>query len=135
MNWTVRRLRTPDQLQPGWCENNAFWSVIGWTECGRRALLHVVAQLRILVVDDDEALRRAIVRVVRREFFVVDVESMTAAVRELERAPYDVVITDHKMPSGSGADLLAVVRRRWPFVRRILTSGDEVEPGALADAE
>lgn len=52
------------------------------------------------------------------------VTSGLKAIRELEsNGPFDLVVSDLKMPGLSGYDLLVVVAERWPVARRILLTG------------
>jgi DNA-binding response OmpR family regulator len=47
--------------------------------------------------------------------------------------PYHVLVTDIGLPDGSGWDLIAVVRERWPAVRIGVVTG--WEPRATAGSE
>lgn len=81
---------------------------------------------RILFVDDQanvlEALRRQL-HPYRHEWEMVFVESGAEALRRLEAAPFDVLVTDMRMPGMSGSDLLQAVRQQYPQVVRIVLSG------------
>jgi HD-like signal output (HDOD) protein len=81
---------------------------------------------RILFADDDapvlDGLRTRLYRQSSR-WQMVFVESAAQAIAELERAPFDVIITDMRMPGTDGAELLKVVSERWPDVVRIVLSG------------
>jgi HD-like signal output (HDOD) protein len=46
-----------------------------------------------------------------------------AALRELERAPFDVLVSDMRMPDVDGLTLLTAARERWPRMARIVLSG------------
>ena len=81
---------------------------------------------RILVVDDDPVLRRTLVRILESLFDIVLAESVAGALEELERSPYDVVLSDDKMPDGLGRALLATIRLRYPSTRRVLMSGQDI---------
>jgi DNA-binding NtrC family response regulator len=81
---------------------------------------------RFLIVDDDPLVCRAMARVLERHGHV-DIASGVGEAREaLERATYDVILSDDKMPDGKGRTLLALVRDRYPECRRFLMSGDDV---------
>ena len=68
---------------------------------------------RVLVVDDEENLRRMLQTLLKREGYdPVGVPSVDSALLELGNRPYDIIITDLRMPGRSGMDLVDEVRRR-----------------------
>lgn len=81
---------------------------------------------RVLFADDDapvlDGLRARLYRQSGR-WQMVFVESAARAIAELERAPFDVIVTDMRMPGTDGAELLQTVSERWPDVVRIVLSG------------
>jgi two-component system NtrC family sensor kinase len=80
----------------------------------------------VLVVDDEEHVRGALTRSLRREHLsVVSAGSAAEALAFLERAdPLPlVVISDLQMPGMDGVAFLGEVRRRWPRVQRVLLTG------------
>ena len=78
---------------------------------------------RVLLVDDDSASRSALARLlVARDASVVEAASLEEAVRRLEAERFDLVISDQRLPHGSGVELLARVRHSWPAVARVLMS-------------
>jgi HD-like signal output (HDOD) protein len=81
---------------------------------------------RILFVDDDasvlDALRN-ILRKRRNEWDMVFAIGASAAMSELAKAPFDVVVTDMRMPGMDGAALLKHVRDSFPGAARIVLSG------------
>lgn len=80
---------------------------------------------RILLVDDDALLRTALTRLYRRFYDIVCAESSTEALLRLEDSgPFDIVVSDHQMPEGTGTELLHKVREQYPHVGRLLLSGD-----------
>lgn len=83
-------------------------------------------RLKVLFVDDEsrvlDGLRRQF-RVLRSEWDMRFVDSGAAALRELEREPADVVVTDMRMPGMTGSQLLLEVQKRWPSSARIILSG------------
>jgi HD-like signal output (HDOD) protein len=54
---------------------------------------------------------------------MVFVESGERAIAEIELRPFDVVISDMRMPGMDGAALLKIVAERWPHTIRIVLSG------------
>ncbi len=96
-------------------------------EGGMRALLWLPAfrpeRHRILVVEDDPAVRRALVADLRRERFDVSgVGSLAAVSAELE-SPLSTVVTDLSLSDGSGAELMELLAEEYPQVGRIVVSG------------
>ncbi|MGH7819955.1 MAG: response regulator, partial [Candidatus Binatia bacterium] len=68
-----------------------------------------VSQGRILLADDEDAIRESLAQVLAEEGYDVDTAADgDLALAALDKAEYDVVITDLRMP---GADGLAVLRR------------------------
>jgi two-component system, NtrC family, response regulator AtoC len=68
---------------------------------------------RVLVVDDEENLRHMLQTLLKREGYEpVGVPSVDSALRELGNLPYDIIITDLRMPGRSGMELVDEVRRR-----------------------
>jgi EAL domain-containing protein (putative c-di-GMP-specific phosphodiesterase class I) len=89
---------------------------------------------RVLIVDDEETLRKAIGRILRRAGFdVVEVDGGRAAIAALEAKSFDVILSDVHMPDGGGLDLLRSVRRVDLDVPMLLMSGaPDVESAAKA---
>ena len=78
----------------------------------------------MLVVDDEPAIVRALVRLFRRHG--VDLRtagSAAEALSVLEAFTPEVVISDFKMDGLNGLELLRIVADRFPGARRILLSG------------
>lgn len=77
----------------------------------------------LLIIDDDEGVRRALVRALKREPFVIHVtESGEDAVSFLQdhAASISTVICDFKMPGMNGIETLDAIGRRYPEITRIL---------------
>lgn len=89
---------------------------------------------RLLFVDDDvmvlAGLRRAL-HDMRQEWEVTFAPGGQAALDALERAPFDAVITDMRMPSMDGAQLLERVKDHYPEVVRIVLSGQSEKEAVL----
>jgi len=85
------------------------------------------AALSVLLVDDEEGLRRALVSFLkRRGMHVIAVEDGSDALRVLRRERFDVIVSDVRMPGMSGAEFLERVRREQPAMvnRLIFSTGD-----------
>jgi DNA-binding NtrC family response regulator len=66
---------------------------------------------KVLIVDDESSIRRILVANLRKDSHVlVEAEGLTAGAALLAREDFDVVLTDQKMPDGSGLDVLQKVR-------------------------
>lgn len=79
----------------------------------------------VLVVEDNEALRRVVLRqVAELGYRVLEAEHAAAALTILKREPVAVILTDIMMPGGmNGVALAREARERWPDVKVVLTSG------------
>jgi two-component system response regulator HydG len=71
---------------------------------------------RILVVEDNDTLRRGVCRALRENFGVVDEAGAgdAALARIASAAPYDVVVTDVRLPGADGAAVLRAALERDP---------------------
>ena len=81
---------------------------------------------RILLVDDERAILEGLrYRLHRagRKWEINCVDSGALAIEQMQRQLYDVIVTDLRMPGVDGAQLLEIVRGRWPQTIRIVLSG------------
>ncbi|HET9953602.1 MAG TPA: response regulator, partial [Polyangiaceae bacterium] len=79
---------------------------------------------RVLVVDDEKFIRDIIADFLALEGYVVrTAEDGSSALGELSRAPYDMVISDLKMPNMGGLDLLKEVHRAYPNTLTVIMTG------------
>jgi DNA-binding response OmpR family regulator len=91
-------------------------------------------QPTVLVVEDDEATRNAMTRVLVREgYLALTAQSGHDALGQLRAplAPIDVVILDVHLPDVSGIDLCARIRELHPDVPVVICTG-EAEPEEAA---
>ncbi len=86
------------------------------------------AEVRILLVEDDQALARALESFLRGKDFVVDTASTVAAAKlALPLAEWGAVLLDLHLPDGDGLSMVPVVRRRYPDASVIiLTARDQI---------
>jgi DNA-binding NtrC family response regulator len=86
----------------------------------------------ILIVDDDELMRVSLEDRFRLEGFgVATAATLDGAGREITATPRpSMVITDVRLPDGSGADVFALCRKNLPGVPVIIMTGF----GSVADA-
>lgn len=89
---------------------------------------------RLLFVDDEtnilDGLRRAL-HAMRGEWDMNFVDSGEAALRVLEATPFDVVVSDMRMPKMDGAQLLEQVKLRYPNIIRVVLSGQSSRASVL----
>ncbi len=81
---------------------------------------------RILFVDDEAKVLgglRRMLRGLRHEWLMEFVEGGPQALEQLARQPFDMVVTDMRMPGMEGSELLRRVRERFPGTVRIVLSG------------
>ena len=94
---------------------------------------------KLLIADDEPSIRLAMSHVLTEiGYRVRTAQDGFSALAEMRREAPDILLSDLNMPGMSGFELLAVVRRRFPFVQAIAMSGaflgDEVPSGVAADA-
>lgn len=79
---------------------------------------------RVLVVDDDDGVRRVLRRVVEQIGCAVDTASNgQEALEQLRAQPYDLVITDLRMPQMDGSTLVRACRTQFPLTGVIVITG------------
>ncbi len=88
---------------------------------------------RVLVVDDEPSLLRALEALLRKKGFeVTALESPIVATQKLAQEDFDVALLDIKMPQLSGLELLTAVKHRRPEVEVIIMTGHATVETALA---
>jgi len=79
---------------------------------------------QVLVVDDEEDLRKAIVDILTLDGFDVDqAGSAEESAEKLSQTVYDVLITDHNLPGKTGVELLEESLVRYPEIIGIIITG------------
>lgn len=91
---------------------------------------HALANLNILVVDNDPRVRDALAHLLARAGAIVDTAGSAAEARAaIDRTPFDVAICDISMPGEDGYELLDGLRRSgWkvPAIALTAYAGDEL---------
>jgi DNA-binding NtrC family response regulator len=78
---------------------------------------------RILVVEDDLDQRRLVCSLLRSEGYAVsEAGSVEAALEELSRSPFDLILSDWKLPRRDGLELLTEVKIRFANVAFIMVT-------------
>lgn len=79
---------------------------------------------RILIVDDDDIILDSLQEFLRLEGYQVDVaRSYEEAIGALERAEFNIAITDVNMPGSSGFELLRLCRQKYPQMVVVMITG------------
>lgn len=82
------------------------------------------AQAKVLVVDDEEVVRKSFARVLRgADCQVETVSGWHQAAPLLQREPFDVVLLDLRMPETDGMTVLRRVKQQWPDSEVIVVTG------------
>ena len=91
--------------------------------------------IRVLFVDDEPRILRGLRRSlfgVEEEFEADFAESAAEALEMLAAKPYDVVVSDMRMPGMDGAELLHEVKSLYPHIVRIIMSGHSEQEAVLS---
>ncbi|HYG24531.1 MAG TPA: response regulator [Verrucomicrobiae bacterium] len=84
----------------------------------------IAARPRVLVVDDDDAVRMSLRWMLKEsDYSVFDAADGVQALKHLEQQQTDVVVLDLLMPNKDGIETLGEIKRRWPAVKVISISG------------
>ena len=97
--------------------------------------MHQSGKPRLLIVDDEPDMLDFLERVLRRRFHVTRCRNAEEALKRLEEAEFDVLITDQKMPRVSGLELLEQIRDSHPGLLKLLLSGFTEVPDLQRAAE
>lgn len=82
------------------------------------------APIKILIVDDEEVVRRGFARTLAGDHCQVDVASDGAeAMRKMDRQAFDVLLLDLRMPGMDGMAVLRQVKTKWPEAEVIVITG------------
>jgi len=97
------------------------------------------SKTRILVVEDDISVRLTIFQLLREQGYEVTTaaDGFDALLHLQQEVPH-LILSDLNMPQMSGFELLSVVRRRFPEILVVASSGaydsSEIPNGVIADA-
>jgi len=90
-----------------------------------------MADIRLLLVDDEDDFRTTLAnRLRKRRLVVQDVENGLKAVEEVKTNPFDIAIIDVKMPGIDGLETLKQIKQINPLIEVIMLTGHaSVESG------
>jgi len=80
-------------------------------------------RISILIVDDEEVIREFLSEVLSDDYDVSLAEDGDVAIKKISEHPFDLIITDLKMPRVSGDEVVKFARETRPDVPVIIVSG------------
>jgi len=89
---------------------------------------------RILLIDDEEKLRKLLSKIINLEGFdVIEAGDIKSGLKKLEVNDVDVVLCDVKLPDGNGVETAKLIKERYPMVEVILlTAYGNIPDGVMA---
>ena len=88
---------------------------------------------RLLIVDDESAIRILLKTLLEREGFEIQEASDAATLREVFAGPQpDVILLDLKLPDSDGLDLLPQIKKQWPTSEIIVLTGHATIDAAVS---
>lgn len=88
---------------------------------------------RILVVDDDENIRKTLTTILKNEGYIVDTaQNGSEAVKKTEKTAYNVALIDIRLPDIEGIELLTKIKGAVPKTRKIIVTGYPTLKNAVA---
>jgi two-component system response regulator AtoC len=76
----------------------------------------------LLIVDDDEEMRDALMAMLRRDYRILRAATGESALQMMEREDIDLMLLDVQLPGISGFDVLRISRENYPHVEVIVIS-------------
>ncbi|MGQ9624274.1 MAG: response regulator [Candidatus Bathycorpusculaceae bacterium] len=79
---------------------------------------------RILIVDDDENIRKVLTTILEDEGYIVEaVENGKKAVEKTKKSFYNLALIDIRLPDMEGTELLTKMKDTTPKMRKIIITG------------
>ncbi len=76
---------------------------------------------RVLIIDNEEKLRKLLTRIISLEGFeVLQATDCKSALRQLDQSDFDIVLCDVKLPDGNGVELSKKIKDKFPHIEIIL---------------
>jgi two-component system, sensor histidine kinase len=86
---------------------------------------------RVLLVDDNELVVEVLVSLLAdagNDVVTANSAEQALAIVQSAETAFDAVISDYRLPTLSGLEVIESVRRRWPAATAIILSGDTFDP-------
>src|SRR5690554_5473366 len=121
----TKYVKTLERLRALFPRVHCFRRVINeWIAKGKMEKIDREEGPRILIVDDERMIREVLADFLSLEGFDVETaEDGEAALAELSRNDYDLVLTDLKMPKMGGIQLLEAIRSSMPHIVVVIMTG------------
>ncbi|MCW3083617.1 MAG: sigma-54-dependent Fis family transcriptional regulator [Bacteroidetes bacterium] len=89
---------------------------------------------KILIIDDEEKLRKLLARIISLEgFSVLECGDAKSALKKLEQTEVDVILCDVKLPDANGVELSLQIKKNYPLTEIIvLTAYGNIPDGVQA---
>ena len=82
------------------------------------------AERTLLLLDDEDNIRRSLIRLLRRDGYrILDASTAHDAFELLATNPIQVILSDQRMPGMSGTEFLSEVKAMYPDTMRMVLSG------------
>jgi two-component system response regulator HydG len=79
---------------------------------------------RILIIDDDENIRKVLTTILEEEgYFVESVDTAKKAIERTKRKAYNLALIDIRLPDMEGIELLTRMKDTTPKMRKIIITG------------
>jgi len=88
---------------------------------------------RILIVDDDDTIRKTLKAILEDEGYTVDLAATgQEAIQKTEENAYDIALLDIRLPDMEGVELLKLIKDNVPKTRKIMLTGYPSMQNAIA---
>ena len=93
----------------------------------------MIKNSKILVVDDDETIRKTMKAILEDEGYIVDLASTgKEAIGKTEKTVYNLALLDIRLPDMEGVELLKLMKDTVPRTRKIMVTGYPSVQNAIA---
>jgi DNA-binding NtrC family response regulator len=93
----------------------------------------MIKNSKILIVDDDETIRKTMKAILEDEGYIVDLASTgKEAIDKTEKTVYNLALLDIRLPDMEGVELLKLMKDTVPRTRKIMVTGYPSVQNAIA---
>lgn len=79
---------------------------------------------RILIIDDEEIIRKSLAAILEEQGYLVDTaENGQAAIEKSKTNPYNLALIDIRLPDMDGTELLTALKETTPKMAKIILTG------------